>query len=81
MKRLVSLALSMLLLLSLLALPAAAEEKKGLSEFAGLDPIDVTLSMWNFTTPNGEYAGEKFLKKVRDEFGINLVCVPVTWAE
>lgn len=81
MKRLVSLALSMLLLLSLLALPAAAEEKKGLSEFAGLDPIDVTLSMWNFTTPNGEYAGEKFLKKVRDEFGINLVCVPVTWAD
>lgn len=78
MKNKLALAVTLALLLSIPVLPAGAD---GLSEFAGMEPIDVTIAMWNFTKPDGEYAGEKYLQKVRDEFGINLVVVPVTWAD
>lgn len=82
MKRFLSLVLALSMFLSMPALFACANaESEGLSEFAGMDPIDVTISYWQFVDPNGEYEGEKFLQKVRDEFGINLVSVPVTWAD
>ena len=74
-----TLAVLVLLLLSFAA--AAVGETTGLSEFAGMEPIDVTISYWQFVDANGEYEGEKFAQKVRDEFGINLISVPVTWAD
>ncbi len=76
MKRILSLVMTLVMMLSIVGAQAA-----GLSEFAGTEPIDVTIAYWNFSQPNGEYEGEKFLQKVRDEFGINLISVPVTWAD
>lgn len=81
MKRNLTLVMALMMVLSLLPLPAAKAETEGLSEFAGMEPIDVTLSYWQFVNADGEYEGEKFCQKVRDEFGINLISVPVTWAD
>lgn len=82
MKRILSLVLALMMSLSLMSFTTVSNaEVEGLSEFAGMDPIDVTISYWQFTDPNGEYEGEKFVQKVRDEFGINLISVPVTWAD
>jgi len=81
MKRILSLTLVLMLALSLLSFGPAVAEEKHLSAFAGMDPIDVTISYWQYVDPNGEYEGEKFHKKVLDEFGINLISVPVTWAD
>ena len=80
MKRILSLVLVLMMVLPL-GLSAAMAEATGLSEFAGMDPIDVTISYWQYVDANGEYEGEKFAQKVRDEFGINLISVPVTWAD
>lgn len=79
LSRVLVLAAGVLLLLS--CIPTAIGEPTGLSEFAGKEPIDVTISYWQFIDANGEYEGEKFAQKVRDEFGINLISVPVTWAD
>lgn len=82
MKRILSLVLALMMSLSLMSFTTVSNaEVEGLSEFAGMDPIDVTIAYWQFTDPNGEYEGEKFVQKVRDEFGINLISVPVTWAD
>lgn len=81
MKRILSLALALVMVLLVMNVPVAGAEPEGLSEFAGLEPIDVTISFWQYVDPNGEYEGEKFAQKVREEFGINLVSVPVTWAD
>ena len=78
MKRILSLALALVMVLLVMNVPVAGAEPEGLSEFAGLEPIDVTISFWQYVDPNGEYEGEKFAQKVREEFGINLVSVPVT---
>ncbi len=51
------------------------------SQFAGSDPIEVSIAMWNFSSPDGDYAAEKFVQKVKDEFGIALKIVAVTWAD
>lgn len=80
MKRFLGLLMALSVFLSMAVISANAESK-GLSPFAGEEPIDVTVSYWQFVNPNGEYEGEKFLQKVRDEFGINLISVPVTWAD
>lgn len=80
MKRILSLVLVLMMVLPF-GLGTATAEKVGLSEFAGMEPIDVTISYWQYVDANGEYEGEKFAQKVRDEFGINLISVPVTWAD
>lgn len=82
MKRTLGLVLTLMVLATMLVVPVTGSaEIEGLSEFAGMEPIDVTISYWQYVDPNGEYEGEKFAQKVRDEFGINLISVPVTWAD
>lgn len=52
MKRILSLVLALMMSLSLMSFTTVSNaEVEGLSEFAGMDPIDVTIAYWQFTDP------------------------------